>query len=106
MNSSLIKIITHASTFFAPILVPFLVWLLATSRSTKSIALQALFFHLMMTILIGVSWFFSFLIIGIPFLVIFGLMSIYYPIKGIIYALNDKPFAYPIVGTFFRNTAY
>jgi len=102
MNNNIIKIVTHASTFFAPILVPFVVWLLAKNHETKSIALQALFFHLLMSILIAVSWFFSFLLIGIPFLVVFGLMSLYYPIKGIIYALNDKPFVYPIVGGFFR----
>lgn len=101
MNKSIIKIITHASTFFAPILVPFVVWLISSKSEIKSIALQALSFHIVMTVLIGVSWLLSFLLIGIPFLIVFGLMSIYYPIKGIIYALNEKPFRYPIVGGFF-----
>ncbi|ASJ56618.1 hypothetical protein BP422_25605 [Brevibacillus formosus] len=93
-----VKVITHASTFFAPILVPILVWLLVQNRDAKSMALQALFFHIIMTVLIAVSWFFVFLLIGIPFLIVFGLMAIYYPIKGIIYSLNGRPFSYPFVG--------
>ncbi|TQR29969.1 DUF4870 domain-containing protein [Brevibacillus brevis] len=93
-----VKVITHASTFFAPILVPILVWLLVQNRDAKNMALQALFFHIIMTVLIAISWFFTFLLIGIPFLIVFGLMAIYYPIKGILYSLNGRPFSYPFVG--------
>lgn len=93
-----IKAITHASAFFAPFLVPLIVWLLLSDREVKSAALQALLFHVIMGILIGISWAFSFLIIGIPFLIIFGLMGLYYPIKGIIYSLKGRTFRYPVIG--------
>ncbi|UFJ40993.1 DUF4870 domain-containing protein [Brevibacillus humidisoli] len=103
MNMNTIaKILTHASTFFAPILVPVIVWLLVDEREVRNIALQALLFHIIMGVLIGISYVFSFILIGIPFLIVFGLVALYYPIKGIICALNDRGFHYPVIGSFFR----
>ncbi|GEB33979.1 MULTISPECIES: DUF4870 domain-containing protein [Brevibacillus] len=97
-----VKAITHASAFFAPFLVPIVVWLLMQDREAKNMALQALLFHLFMSILISISWFFVFVLIGIPFLIVFGLMALYYPIKGIIYSLQGRPFHYPIIGSIVR----
>ncbi|MED1723797.1 DUF4870 domain-containing protein [Brevibacillus parabrevis] len=97
-----VKAITHASAFFAPFLVPIVVWLLMQDREAKNMALQALLFHLFMSILISISWFLAFVLIGIPFLIVFGLMALYYPIKGIIYSLQGRPFHYPIIGSIVR----
>ncbi|GIO09782.1 DUF4870 domain-containing protein [Brevibacillus reuszeri] len=97
-----VKAITHASAFFAPFLVPLIVWLLMADREAKNMALQALLFHLFMGILVSISWALSFVIIGIPFLIVFGLMAIYYPIKGILYSLQGRPFHYPIIGSLVR----
>ncbi|MGO0060842.1 DUF4870 domain-containing protein [Brevibacillus fluminis] len=98
MDHNGVKAITHASAFFAPILVPLIVWLLMSDRTVKSMALQALLFHIIMSVLIGISVMFSYIIIGIPFLIVFGLMGIYYPIKGIIYSLSGRRFHYPFLG--------
>jgi uncharacterized membrane protein len=97
-----LKILVHASTWFAPLLLPSIVFLLIKDSGVKRIALQAFFFHLIMAGLISISWFFSFVIIGIPFLIIFGLMAIICPIMGILYALKDRPYQYPIVKWFIR----
>jgi hypothetical protein len=102
MDHNGVKAITHASAFFAPFLVPLVVWLLMQDREVKSMALQALLFHVLIGVLIGISWALSFLLIGIPFLVIFGLMGIYYPIKGIIYSIKGRPFHYPFLGSIAR----
>lgn len=99
MDHKILKIVTHASTFFAPILLPIIILLLASDSRVKRLALQALVFHIAMSVLIGISWAFSFILIGIPFLILFGLMAIYYPIKGILYALSDRPFHYPLMGS-------
>jgi hypothetical protein len=93
----LIKVITHASTFFAPFLVPIAVMLLVKERDVRQVALQALLFHIGISICLGISWALSFLLVGIPFLILFGIMALYYPIKGIVYALTDKPFHYPFM---------
>jgi predicted membrane protein len=97
MDHNGVKAITHASAFFAPILVPLIVWLLMGDRAVKSMALQALLFHIGMSILIGISILFSYILIGIPFLIVFGLMGVYYPIKGIIYSLQGRRFHYPFL---------
>lgn len=98
MDHKGVKAITHASTFFAPILVPLLVWLLMADREVKSMALQALLFHVIMSVLIGISAFLSFFLVGIPFFIVFSLVALYYPIKGIVYSLQGRPFSYPVIG--------
>lgn len=51
-----------------------------------------------MSILIGISVVFSYVLIGIPFLIVFGLMGFIVPIIGIIRALQGEYWNYPIVG--------
>jgi uncharacterized protein len=97
-----LKILIHASTWFAPILVPIIVWLVIKDYKIRKLSMQALVFHIVMGVLIGFSIVFSFLLIGIPFLIIFGLMALIAPIIGIIRALNDEPFNYPIAKWFIR----
>ncbi|WHY70160.1 DUF4870 domain-containing protein [Fictibacillus enclensis] len=99
MENKGLRILIHASTWFAPIVVPLIIYLLIADREVKSLALQALIFHFVIGILIGISAFLSWVLIGIPFLIIFGLMAIIAPIIGIVRALNDRHFQYPIVGS-------
>ncbi|HDX9578620.1 TPA: DUF4870 domain-containing protein [Bacillus pseudomycoides] len=97
-----LKIFIHASTWFAPVLVPFIIFLVSSDREIKSLSLQAVIFHFFIGVLIGISAFFSWILIGIPFLIIFGLMALITPIIGIVRALNDRPFQYPIVGSWLK----
>ncbi|SMO36473.1 DUF4870 domain-containing protein [Melghirimyces algeriensis] len=95
----IIKVVLHASTWFAPALVPLIVWLLATEKELKRLALQALVFHFVIWLLVGISYFFSFVLIGLPFLILFSLIGFIVPIIGIVRALQDRPFEYPIIGS-------
>ncbi|ENQ3077139.1 DUF4870 domain-containing protein [Bacillus multifaciens] len=97
-----LKIFIHASTWFAPVLVPFIIFLVSSDRDIKNLSLQAVIFHFVIGVLIGISAFFSWVLIGIPFLIIFGLMALITPIIGIVRALNDRPFQYPIVGSWLK----
>ncbi|WP_044642584.1 DUF4870 domain-containing protein [Risungbinella massiliensis] len=101
MNPKAIKILIHASTWFAPVLVPLVVYFLTPNSELKSLSLQAIIFHFVIWLLVSISIFFSFLLIGIPFLIVFGLMGLIIPIKGILRALQERPFRYPIVGAWF-----
>ncbi|MCM3387657.1 DUF4870 domain-containing protein [Ureibacillus chungkukjangi] len=92
------KVIIHASAFFAPMLVPILFWLISSEEEIKRISIQALLFQFVMWLLIGISSFLSFILIGIPFVIIFVIMTIVVPIIGIIKALNEEKWNYPIVG--------
>ena len=98
METKWSKIIIHASAFFAPFLVPILFFLISTEEEVKRLAIQALLFQIVFGILIAISSVLSFIIIGLPFLLIFLAIFWIAPIIGIIKALNDTPWNYPIVG--------
>lgn len=103
MDHNGVRAITHASAFFAPFLVPLLVWLLMQDRQMKNMALQALLFHVGIGVLLTISGILSYILIGIPFFIFFVLAGIYYPIKGIVYSLQGRSFHYPIIGSLVGN---
>ena len=96
------KVIVHASTFFSAfyisMLVPILFFILSKDEHVKRLSIQALLFQLVMSILITISASLSVLLIGIPFLIVFVLMTVIVPIIGIVKALNDTYWNYPIAG--------
>jgi len=51
-----------------------------------------------MSVLITISAIFSFFLIGLPFLIGFGIMYLIVPIIGIVNALKNEDYNYPIVG--------
>ena len=98
METKWSKIIIHASAFFAPFLVPIIFFLISTEEEVKRIAIQALLFQIVFGILIAISGIFSVILIGLPFLFIFWAIVWITPLVGIVKALNDTPWNYPIVG--------
>ncbi|TQR29728.1 DUF4870 domain-containing protein [Lysinibacillus sphaericus] len=98
METKWSKVIIHASAFFAPWLVPIIFFLISSDEEVKSISVQALLFQVVMGVLMTISGILSFLLIGIPFLIVFGIMYFIAPIIGIVKALSDEPWRYPIVG--------
>lgn len=97
MEEKWTKVLLHASAFFMPVLVPVLIFLITKDSNMKRLSLQALLFQFVMGVLIGISWALSFLLIGLPFVVVFGLMTVIVPIIGIVKALSDGNWEYPIV---------
>lgn len=98
METKWSRVIVHASAYFAPFLVPILFYLLSNDLEVKRVSVQALLFQLVMGVLIFISALLSILLIGIPFLIIFGLMHIIVPIIGIVKSINEENWDYPIVG--------
>lgn len=98
MENKWIKVILHASAFFAPLLIPILFMLLIDDKRVKELSIQALLFQFVMWVLTTISALLSFVLIGLPFLVVFGLMLIIVPIIGIVKSLQDENWDYPIVG--------
>ncbi|MGE8035782.1 hypothetical protein B1B04_15860 [Lysinibacillus sp. KCTC 33748] len=98
METKWSKVIIHASAFFAPWLVPIIFFLISSEEEVKSISMQALLFQVVMIVLLTISGIFSFLLIGLPFLIVFGIMYFIAPIIGIVKALSDESWRYPIVG--------
>ena len=98
MENKWSKVIVHASAYFLPVLVPVLFLLLSSDQEVKRMSIQALLFQGVMWILTTISIVLSFVLIGIPFLIIFGLMLLIVPIIGIVNAITDTSWNYPIVG--------
>lgn len=102
MENTGLKVLLHASTWFAPFLVPFILYLVVDDEEIKKLSIQAVLFQLVMTALIFVSVLLIFLLIGIPLVIIFGIMAFVVPIIGIIKAVNGDTFNYPIVGSWIK----
>lgn len=102
MENTGLKVLVHASAFFAPFLVPFIVFVISNDNEVKKLSIQALLFQLVMGVLLFVSGLLVVVLIGIPLLVVFGLMTVIVPIFGIIKALNGDQFDYPIVGAWYQ----
>ena len=98
MESKWSKIIIHASAFFAPFLVPIIFFLISSEDAVKRIAIQALLFQVVFGILIVIAIIFSVFLIGLPFLLVFVLIFWIAPVIGIVKALMDEDWNYPIVG--------
>lgn len=60
--------------------------------------MQALLFQVIFGIFIAIAIVFTFLLIGLPFLIVFLAIFWIAPIIGIIKALSDREWNYPIVG--------
>ncbi|REB06485.1 DUF4870 domain-containing protein [Sporosarcina sp. BI001-red] len=105
METKGLKILIHASPFFAPFLIPVAIFIMAffveLDEQVKRLSIQALLFQLVMGLLIVVSAILSIVIIGLPFLIGFLIMTIIIPIIAIIKTLQDEPYNYPIVGNWF-----
>lgn len=98
MEAKWSKVIIHASAFFAPFLVPIIFFLISSDEEVKRLSIQSLLFQIVFGTLVAISIFFTIFLVGLPFLIVFGLIFWGAPIIGIIKALNDTPWNYPIVG--------
>lgn len=101
MEKTGINVLTHASAFFAPYVVPTIVYFITDDELAKRVALQAILFQLIIGVLITISTVLSFILIGIPFLIGFGIMWFVVPIIGIVKSLKGEYYQYPIVKHFF-----
>lgn len=72
--------------------------LLIHDDRVKSLSIQALLFQVVMYVLIAISSVLSFILIGLPFLIVFVIMTVVVPVIGIVNAISEKDWQYPIVG--------
>jgi uncharacterized protein len=98
MENTGLKVLVHASAFFAPFLVPFIIYLVVDDPEVKRLSIQALLFQLVMGALIFISVILIIFLIGIPMIIVFGLMTLIVPIIGIVKSLQGETYNYPIVG--------
>ena len=102
MENTGMKVLIHASAFFAPYLVPIALFLISGEHEVKKTAIQAVLWQLVIGVLLSISIVLSFILIGIPFAIGFGIMWIVVPIIGIVKALGNEDYNYPIVGRWYQ----
>ena len=68
----------------------------------KKLSIQALLFQLVMSALIFASSLLTVILIGFPLLLLFGAIAIIVPIIAIVKALNNEPYNYPVVGSWYQ----
>lgn len=102
MENTGMKVLIHASAFFAPYLVPIVFFLFSEEHEVKKTAVQAVLWQLVIGVLLSISIVLSFILIGIPFAIGFGIMWIVVPIIGIVKALGNEEYNYPIVGRWYQ----
>lgn len=102
MENTGLKVLLHASTWFAPFLVPFILYLVIDDTEIKKLSIQAILFQLIIGALIFISAILIIFLIGIPMIIIFGIMAFVVPIIGIVKAVNGSTFNYPIVGSWIK----
>ncbi|MBL0386511.1 DUF4870 domain-containing protein [Tumebacillus sp. ITR2] len=89
----------HLSILLLPFIAPIVILILrANSKFVRHHATQALLFHFVWLILMTISGWLCWILIGFPMLVVFGLMGIWGTIRGILAALNEERYHYPITG--------
>lgn len=100
MDNTMTKVLLHSSAYYLPFALPIIIFFISPDDEVKRLAVQAVLFQIIMGILLTISGIFSFVLVGIPFLIVFGLMYVITPIIGIVRALQNEPWRYPIVGSF------
>lgn len=97
MDNKLLKVLVHASAFFAPFLVPIIVYFVSEDEEIKSLSLQALLFQVVLWLAAAIAAVLVIVLVGIILVPIVGILGAVFPIIGIVKALQDEPWSYPIV---------
>ncbi|MBF8983279.1 DUF4870 domain-containing protein [Lutibacter sp. B2] len=86
-----------------PIVAPLIVMLLAQDLFVKEQAKEALVFQIGASILGVVFFILSFVLIGIPLLIVLGIVSLIFPIMAVVKICDGIDYSYPITGSFARK---
>ena len=83
---------------FGHIVVPLVIWLMKRDESefVRRNALESLNFQISMTIWLGISLLLSFVLIGIPMLIVFGIVDLVCIILATMRANEGETYHYPI----------
>ncbi|MHA6259715.1 DUF4870 domain-containing protein [Sporosarcina sp. CAU 1771] len=105
MDNRGLKILVHASAFFAPYAVPIIIYIFChfykKDLEVESLAIQAVLFQLVMGAFFMISFALIVVLIGIPLVIALGIAWLVIPIIAIIKTLNYEEYKYPVVGRWF-----
>ena len=96
--------LAHLGTFVGiPILAPVIVLLVSSDFFVKQQAKEALGFQIFLILALVISGILTIVLIGIPLLLVVGVVGVVLPIIAIVKVVDGTDYSYPISGSFIRN---
>ncbi len=86
-----------------PIIAPLIIMLLTNDKIVRNQAKEALVFQIALVVFGGIFAILSFLLVGIPLLIVLGIAALIFPVIAVIKVSGDKDYSYPITGSFARK---
>lgn len=86
-----------------PIMAPLIIMLLTGDKIVKDQAKEALVFQIALVVLGGIFAILSFLLVGIPLLIVLGIAALILPIIAVVKICGGEDYSYPITGTYARK---
>lgn len=103
-DQKLLSALCHLGIFIGlPFVAPGIVLLLSKDYFVKQQAKEALGFQLGMSIVAAIGGILTFVLIGIPILLIAGIVTVVMPIVATVKVVDNKDYSYPITGNFIRR---
>ena len=103
-EQKILAIVSHLGIFLGfPILAPLLVFLLSNDLIVKNQAKEALVFQIGLIIIGFIGSLSVILLIGIPILIILGIITVVFPIIASVKFCQEGYYSYPITGSFLKT---
>lgn len=103
-QQKLLSALCHLGIFIGmPFIAPIAVLLLSNDYFVKQQAKEALGFQIGMSVVASISAILVFILIGIPLLLVVGVMVIVFPIIATVKVADNIDYSYPISGDFVRK---
>jgi hypothetical protein len=103
-EQKILGLISHLGIFLGfPVLAPLLIFLLSNDNIIKNQAKEALVFQIGLIIAGAVGSLLVLVLIGIPILIIIGIIGILFPIVAAVKFYQDGYYSYPITGNFLKK---
>jgi uncharacterized protein len=103
-EQKLLAALAHGGKFLGgPIIIPLIIMLLNNDEYIKEQAKESLVFELVMAGCLFISGILVIILIGFVGLIVFGIMTIIFPIIAIINVVDGKYYTYPITGKWARK---
>ena len=104
MEQKILCAISHLGILVGfPILAPLLVYFLSKDDFVKLQAKEALFFQILVVILMIISLFLTIFLKGLPLFLATATFSIFFPIMAVVRLCKGRNFSYPFTGKFVRK---
>ncbi|MTI70780.1 MAG: DUF4870 domain-containing protein [Firmicutes bacterium] len=103
-EQKLLCALAHLGTFIGiPIIAPIIVLLVSKDSYTKMQAKEALGFQILLAVSFAVAAILVFLLVGIPLILVLGLVGLILPIVAIVKVLDGVDYSYPLTGQIVRK---